>query len=165
MRAAIVIAAAVVAAGLTAAGATAAAANTAGTLSHSGHQHRPAPLKFTVVEHAVTDTTTDTGAKGDSVGDLLTFANPVFDAANKKQLGSDNGYCLRTKAGAAYECNWTLALAGGSLVVEGPFYDTKDSVLAITGGTGKWASARGQMTLHARNAAGSSYDFGYTVNH
>ena len=43
----------------------------------------------------------------------------------------------------------------GSLVVEGPFYDTADSDLAITGGTGAWATARGQMHLHARNAAGS----------
>ena len=35
-----------------------------------------------VVEHPVNETTVDIGEKGDSVGDLLTFANPVFDAAN-----------------------------------------------------------------------------------
>ena len=33
------------------------------------------------------------------------------------------------------------------MTVEGPFYDTRDSVLAITGGTGAYANARGQMEL------------------
>jgi hypothetical protein len=118
---------------------------------------------FTVVEHAITDTTVDIGPKGDSLGDVLAFGNPVYDAANHTQVGTDQGSCVRTKVGAAWECNWTTILPGGSLVVEGPFYDTADSVLAITGGTGKWAGARGQMTLHTRDAAGSSYDFRFSV--
>ena len=118
---------------------------------------------FTVVEHAITDTTTDTGATGDTVGDLLTFANPVFDAADTQRVGSDNGSCIRTKAGRAYECTWTTSLANGSLVVTGPFYDRGDSTLAIVGGTGKWATARGEMRLHARNAEGSAYDFEFHV--
>ncbi len=118
---------------------------------------------FTVVEHAVTDTTTDTGAKGDSVGDILTFANPVYGHRNHHQLGSDNGSCVRTAVGKAYECSWTTTLAGGSLVVEGPFYDTRDSVLAITGGTGRWMGARGQTVLHARNTEGTSYDFSFAL--
>ena len=121
------------------------------------------PVVLTVVEHAVSDTTADTGPRGDSVGDVLAFANPVFDARNTARVGRDNGSCVRTKVGAAYECSWTLTLRGGSLAVEGPFYDAGDSVLAITGGTGKWLRARGQMRLHARNAAGSEYDFTYTV--
>ena len=52
-----------------------------------------------LVERAITDATLDLGAKGDSVGDLLTFANPIFDAANKVQLGTDQGYCVRVIAG------------------------------------------------------------------
>jgi allene oxide cyclase len=32
--------------------------------------------RFTVVEHAVTDTVVDLGPKGDSRGDLLAFAGP-----------------------------------------------------------------------------------------
>ena len=118
---------------------------------------------FQVVEHAITDTTTDTGAKGDSVGDILTFANPVFGHRNKHRVGSDNGSCTRTVKGKAYECSWTTSLRGGSLVVQGPFYDTRDSELAIIGGTGKWKNAQGQMHLHARNAKGSAYDFVFHV--
>ena len=118
---------------------------------------------FTVVEHAITDTVADTGPKGDSLGDVLAFGNPIYDAANRMKIGSDNGSCIRTAVGKAWECSWTTTLAGGSLVVEGPFYDTKDSVLAITGGTGKWMDAHGQMVLHARNIKGSSYDFRFTI--
>ena len=116
-----------------------------------------------LVEHATTDTTTDTGAQGDSVGDILTFANDVFDKDNANKVGTDNGWCVRTAVGKAYECIWTLTLADGQITVEGPFYDAGDSVLAITGGTGEYAEASGTMALHARDAKGSEYDFVYTL--
>lgn len=118
--------------------------------SGGGGHHRGQGRTITVIEHATTDTTTDTGAKGDSVGDILTFANEVFDAADATKVGTDNGYCLRTVAGAAYECNWTTLLEGGQITVEGPFLDAKDSTLAITGGTGRFRGARGEMELHSR---------------
>jgi hypothetical protein len=117
-----------------------------------------------LIERATTDVTTDLGAKGDSVGDLLTFANEVFDASNKTRLGTDQGYCIRVAAGKSWECAWTLIVAGGQITVAGPFFDAGDSVLAITGGTGKYASASGQMKLHSRNAQGSEYDFVYEIN-
>jgi len=116
-----------------------------------------------LVEHADTDAVTDTGAKDDSAGDLLTFANPVFDAANAKQVGTDQGFCVRTVAGKAWECWWTVMLDGGQITVQGPFLDKGDSVLAITGGTGKYAEARGEMKLHARDEKGSAYDFVYEL--
>ena len=87
----------------------------------------------------------------------------MYDATNTRKVGHDNGSCIRTAVGRAYECAWSLTLADGSLTVEGPFNDTHDSVLAVTGGTGAWIGARGQMRLHARDAAGSSYDFTYRV--
>jgi allene oxide cyclase len=116
-----------------------------------------------LVERAETDAVTDTGAKDDSAGDLLTFANPMFDAKNEKQVGTDQGFCVRTVPGKAWECWWTLSLADGQITVQGPFLDKGDSVLAITGGTGKYAQARGQMKLHARDEKGSAYDFVYDL--
>jgi len=116
-----------------------------------------------LVEHADTDVVTDTGAKDDSAGDLLTFANPVFDAANAKQVGTNQGFCVRTVPGKAWECWWTVMLDGGQITVQGPFLDKGDSVLAITGGTGKYAEARGEMKLHARDEKGSAYDFVYEL--
>jgi allene oxide cyclase len=49
----------------------------------------------------------------------------------------------------SYECTWTTFLRGGQLVVAGPFFDTRDSTLAVTGGTGAYRDARGTMRLHA----------------
>lgn len=115
------------------------------------------------VEHALTDRTLDLGAKGDSRGDLLTFANPVFDAANKQRVGGDQGFCIRVVTGASWECFWTLILKDGQITVEGPFYDAGDSTLTVTGGTGAYAGARGSMVLHSRNAKSTSYDFTYRL--
>ena len=47
--------------------------------------------------------------------------------------------------------------------MEGPFYDAKDSVLAITGGTGAYSRARGVMHLHTRNEAGTLITFRFDV--
>ena len=113
---------------------------------------------ITVIEHATSDTTTDTGATGDSVGDILTFANDVFDPTDAKKVGTDQGYCLRVVAGTSYECTWTTFLPGGQIVVAGPFYDAKDSTLAITGGTGRYRDARGTMDLRSRNG-GAEFAF------
>jgi hypothetical protein len=116
-----------------------------------------------VVERPVNETTVDIGAKGDSVGDLLTFANPVYDAANVTQIGSDQGYCVRVVVGKSWECFWTLILKKGRITVEGPFADEGDSTFAITGGTGKYAGAKGTLKLHPRDATPTGYDFTYTL--
>jgi hypothetical protein len=126
---------------------------------HGGHHGK----SITVIEHATSDTTTDTGASGDSVGDILTFANDVFDASDATKAGTDQGYCVRVVAGTSYECTWTTFLPGGQIVVAGPFYDAKDSTLAITGGTGRYRDARGTMELHAR-AGGTEYAFVFHVD-
>lgn len=119
--------------------------------------------KLNLVERATTDAVLDTGAQGDSAGDILTFANEVFDEANKTKVGDNNGWCIRTVPGKAWECFWTLTLAGGQITVEGPFLDGKDSTVAVTGGTGEYAGARGDMQLHARNPEGTEYDFKYNL--
>jgi len=125
--------------------------------------HGPEPLILNVVERATTDVVTDTGEAGDSAGDLLTFANEIYDEANEEQVGTNNGYCIRTVVGAAWECFWTLTLEGGQITVQGPFYDTGDSTLTITGGTGAYVNVGGEMGLHARNPEGTEFDFYYYI--
>jgi allene oxide cyclase len=112
-----------------------------------------------VVEHAITDTEIPTGGGKDVKGNILTFNNPVYDAADKRQVGHDEGFCTRIapKQGI-WECLWTTFLSGGQITVQGPFYDTRNSVLSITGGTGAYRSNRGQMVLKSRNG-GKEYDF------
>lgn len=120
---------------------------------------------ITVVERATSDTYVDLGPSGDSRGDLIAFGNRVYDKTNTRQVGTDHGSCIRTVVGKAWECSFTIILRGGSLVVEGPFYDKHDSVLAITGGTGIYSRAGGEMRLHARDAVGSAFTFSFTIEH
>jgi allene oxide cyclase len=119
--------------------------------------------RIALVERALTDATIRTGGKGDAVGNLLTWANLVYDADNKVKLGSDQGFCVRVVVNKSWECVWTTILKDGQITVEGPFADTGDSLFVITGGTGKYAGAKGQMKLHPRDANGSAYDFVYEL--
>jgi allene oxide cyclase-like protein len=111
-----------------------------------------------VVEHATSDAVTN-GSAADAAGNVLTFANDVFDSADKNKVGSNQGYCVRIVVGRTWECNWTTFLSGGQITVEGPFSDTGNSVVAITGGTGRYRNARGWMELNYHNAAGTKFDF------
>jgi allene oxide cyclase len=116
-----------------------------------------------VIEHVDTDLVTDTGAEGDSLGDILTFANPIYDEADAEQVGTDQGFCVRVVVGEAWECMWTTFLADGQITVEGPFYDTKESTFAITGGTGAYQNARGQMQLKFNAAGATRLDFIFEI--
>jgi allene oxide cyclase len=124
----------------------------------AGRGDHHAGRTITVVEHATTDAVTN-GTAGDDAGNILTFANDVFNAADTQNVGTDQGSCVRTVVGEAWECNWTTFLPKGQITVEGPFYDAGDSVLAITGGTGAYRNARGEMELKYHNPAGTKFDF------
>jgi allene oxide cyclase len=147
MKRLLVLAGLVAAVGLTIAVVTGGASTTPGQTIH-------------VIEHANTDTLADVDPPGDSTGDVLTFHNPVFNAADSQQVGRDQGYCIRIKASStgSWECNFTTFLKNGHITVQGPFFDTKDSVLAITGGTGAYRDARGVMELRSK-AGGTKFAF------
>ena len=117
-----------------------------------------------IVERATTDAVTETGKKGDSAGDLLTFANELYNSANTRTVGSDDGWCIRTAVGKSWECAWTNTVAGGQIMVAGPFLDAGPSTLAIVGGTGMYSGARGWMDLRSRNKKGTEYDFVFHVS-
>ena len=123
-----------------------------------GHGHKSGG-KIHVIEHAITDAEAPGVGGADVNGNILTFANPVYNVSNQKQVGHDEGFCTRVdvKQGI-WECLWTTFLKGGQITVQGPFYDTRNSVLSITGGTGAYRTARGQMSLVSRNG-GTEYDF------
>ena len=121
---------------------------------------------ITVVERATTDVVIDLGEPDDSIGDTLAFGNGLFNAANTKRVGHDQGGCVRTNPGIAWECTWTNFLNAGHITVQGPFYDDgRDSWLSITGGTGLYANASGEMRLHWRNPEGTEFDFTFHVKY
>jgi allene oxide cyclase len=112
-----------------------------------------------VIEHAITDTEIPSGGGKDVKGNILTFNNPVYNAANTKRVGHDEGFCTRiAPAQGIWECLWTTFLKAGQITVQGPFYDTRNSVISITGGTRAYRDSRGQMRLLSRKS-GTEYDF------
>ena len=128
----------------------------------AGATTRPhaAAHSITVVEHAITDTEIPVAPGGkDKEGDPLTFINPVYNQADTSQVGHDEGFCERLDpVKGVWECLWTTFLQGGQITVQGPFYDTRDSTLSITGGTGVYRGIRGEMKLHALDG-GKKFDF------
>ena len=131
-----------------------------GAATSAAKTARAAGRTVHVIEHALTDTEVPLAPGGKDVkGDILTFNNPVFNTANKVQVGHDEGFCTRIQVKLGiWECLWTTFLKGGQITVQGPYYDTRNSVLSITGGTGAYNGARGQMKLLARDG-GTEYDF------
>jgi allene oxide cyclase len=129
-------------------------------IARSGNHHGGRTIA--VVEHATTDAVTN-GTAGDDVGNILTFTNEVFNSADTRQVGTSQGSCIRLVVGESWECSWTTFLPKGQITVQGPFYDTRDSVLAITGGTGAYRNARGEMELKFHNPAGTKFDFVFHV--
>ncbi len=117
-----------------------------------------------VIEHAITDTEIPTGGGKDVKGNILTFNNPVYNVADTHRVGRDEGFCTRlSPQRGIWECLWTTFLPGGQITVQGPYYDTRNSVMSITGGTGAYRHARGQMKLLARNG-GKEYDFVFALS-
>ena len=90
-------------------------------------------------------------------------AMPAINAADTQKVGTSQGSCIRLVVGESWECSWTTFLPEGQITVQGPFFDTSDSVLAITGGTGAYRNARGEMELKFHNPAGTKFDFVFHV--
>lgn len=119
-----------------------------------------------VIEHAITDTEYVQGGQIATVpnpANLLVFHNPLFEATNSQQVGRDQGDCIRIVVAdteRSWECRWTNLLEGGEIMVEGPFSElpNQPTVLAVTGGTGIFSNARGQMILKG-NADETQFDF------
>ena len=86
----------------------------------------------------------DLGESGDSVGDVLTFDQPLLDKQGQ-QIGNNSGTCIRTSVGHSFQCQWTLTLKNGSIQVAGREFDEGKSEIAIVGGTGQYKGISGQM--------------------
>jgi len=150
------------AAALAATAVSAVAANSTTPKHHGGNgSARHGRNVIWVVEHPVTDTQIHVGGgTADAIGDQLPFHNPIFDKTNTMQVGTDQGNCVRIEVGVSWECMWTTSLKGGQITVEGPFLDSgAPTQLAITGGTGRYASAGGWMLLRPNATDKTLFDF------
>ena len=112
-----------------------------------------------MIEHAITDKEIPTGGGKDVKGNILTFNNPVFNVPTPTRSDTTRGSARRIAPKKhIWECLWTTFLKAGQITVQGPYYDNRNSVLSITGGTGAYRNTRGEMNLNARDG-GKEYDF------
>ena len=99
----------------------------------------------------------DNAPSGDSPGDVLIFTEKLFNASGK-QVGTDAASCTRLFDQSSL-CTGVYKLRGGQIHVQllqpGPS-GTYDQ--AITGGTGRYASARGTVTV-AQTSGGDHFTF------
>ena len=125
----------------------------------SGTRAVTRPMRLQGVRAPVTDTVINTGKRATSRAISLTLHNGIFDATNSHQVGHDQGDCIRISPNAGtWECRWLTYIAGrGAIMVEGAFFDKRDSTMAVTGGTLEFRNARGSMKLVAEGR--TRYDF------
>ncbi|MFZ4221431.1 allene oxide cyclase barrel-like domain-containing protein [Enterobacter ludwigii] len=87
----------------------------------------------------------DTGNDGVSQGDLFVFEQPLMDQ-HRRDIGTNSGYCVTTKSGVHGQCQWTLKVDDGSVIVAGQEAESGKSILAVIGTTGKFSGFTGEMS-------------------
>jgi hypothetical protein len=124
----------------------------AGPAAAKGHDHS-VTIKFSSkVDQA---RVVDNAPTGDSPGDIVVFTEKLFNSRGK-QIGSDAATCVRLFDPTSL-CTGVYKLRGGQVMVQlvqpGPT-GTYDQ--GVTGGTGRFAGARGTVTVH-QNPSGDRF--------
>jgi hypothetical protein len=111
--------------------------------------------RLVVIAREVDFTVIDVGPQGDSPGDAIVFTDDLFDQAGRR-IGHDQARCTIMFRGDVL-CDATFVLAGrGQLTIEGATL-----TFAVTGGTGEFKKARGQ--LHETFLPTGEFRFAFTL--
>jgi hypothetical protein len=108
---------------------------------------QPRTLRFNAL--TIHNALVDHGRRGLSVGDVLISDGRLF-GLDQRLLGSFGTSCTVVDLGrrASYECMGHDSLPGGQILFAGETVPARRvQVVAITGGTGDYAEARGQLSL------------------
>ena len=149
-----------------AAGALALAVAGAGTTAYAngGYDHGGRTIRLVEAHTAADPIYVDVGAKGPSIGDTVVVTDGL-DREDGTHAGDFDQVCtLVTVTGglftSTYECTGTIHLQDGTITQQGTFVPlTADQVDAVSGGTGAYQAARGEietqaeadrMTIHLR---------------
>src|SRR5690242_20709899 len=134
--------------------AAAAAALTLTSLAPASAHHTPKSRRFTITTKTIDGAQIDVGAPGASLGDSNVITEDVIRDGRK--VGTSDLTCTivrldKVKDFFAAECFNTTVLPGGQITSQG--YVTSDEIervpfkQAITGGTGAYSGARGELTV------------------
>jgi hypothetical protein len=109
------------------------------------------PTTLTLVEHEGSARFIDNpprhgNQRPPSTGDQLILTGVDFDALGRKRLG--RSYLSCTFVGRnTMSCAGAIDLVDGQLTVQGVARDEKTTVVAVTGGTRRYAGAHGTMSV------------------
>ena len=119
--------------------------------SHVSHDRT---IRLVEANKELQPTFIDTGKPGPSVGDVAVARDEVL-GENGSPAGTFRQVCtLVDLVGgpptSTFECIGSLALKEGTITIAGPFVPAApEQSAAITGGTGAYAAARGEVTVRA----------------
>ena len=101
---------------------------------------------LTVIEHEVRSAGVDVGEPGDSPGDYFLFESKLTDPRSGKVVGWDSGKCMLVVW--TFRCEATAKINGkGKIEVGGSFFSATDNRIAVTGGTGSYDEAAGELVV------------------
>jgi hypothetical protein len=148
---AVVVALALVVASITLASASSPSASSATT----GDKDRVQVIHL--VSKSIQEVELDLGEPGTSLGDQFVLSNNLF--RDGKKVGTSGGTCSITFFTEDFStltanCVLTLSLPRGQITVQGlvSFTDPHPPVVAITGGTGAYRTAHGEMKVRFAEA-------------
>jgi hypothetical protein len=119
--------------------------------SHGSHDRT---IRLFEAHKDLQPTFVDTGKPGPSVGDVAIARDEVL-REDGSQAGTFRQVCTLTDLvgspfTSTFECTGSIALKDGTITMEGPFTPSDaESVAAITGGTGQYRTARGEIAVRA----------------
>jgi hypothetical protein len=136
-------------------------------------QAAAADATLTLFEHDTQQTTVDLGDPGPGPGDQFLFAGDLFDRAGGTNIGHTAGHCTTLSGDATHGdsfCQGAFVLAGGQIAIEGLadtaalFGTGTPGDVAIVGGTGIYANARGDGTVQVPPDVPNQTDSNFVLN-
>jgi hypothetical protein len=123
----------------------------AGATAHADGRHA---INLVEAHPDLQPTFVDTGTPGLSVGDVAIHRDQV-NRPNGASAGTITQVCTLVELGSnpftsTYECSGSIALKNGTITMAGPFVPAQpEATAAITGGTGDYRGARGEIVVRA----------------
>jgi hypothetical protein len=101
----------------------------------------------------------DLGEPGLSVGDSIVISDDLFQDGEK--VGVHGGTCTVVRVGAVlFHCLVTFSLPDGHITAQGLVTpDLAEEQVAVTGGTGPYKTAQGELTVLEEGEGQSRYTF------
>ncbi len=138
-----------------------------------GHHDNDKGRTLTVLTKTRQEKVVDLDPQGATQGDMRVVNAPLYNQSGKQKVGRFDLFCVSTdpadEANEKYhmaQCTYTYTLAGGEITAQGVSAFPKLSKIpstavdAVSGGTGKYAGVRGEVSLQTRaNKAISTFTF------